>query len=160
MIGGGSGFGLFISKSIVQLHGGTLEVFSAGEGKGCSFCFKIPMTRGEGTEESCRGAVVDAGDGKVDDGHDDHASNRLSPGGLQEEGNHYDVGVGVGVGDDNEIAMPSPRRHSRGVIDSRSRSPSHAAVAAVTGRSPHLSPRRLSPPPHHCHRSVEVVEVT
>ena len=46
--GGGSGFGLFISKSIVELHGGTLRAYSAGEGKGCSFMYKIPMTRRKG----------------------------------------------------------------------------------------------------------------
>ena len=43
--GGGSGFGLYISKSIVELHGGSMEVFSEGEGKGCSFLYRIPMTR-------------------------------------------------------------------------------------------------------------------
>ena len=43
--GGGSGFGLFISKSIVELHGGTMEVFSQGESKGCSFLYRIPMKR-------------------------------------------------------------------------------------------------------------------
>ena len=50
-IGGGSGFGLFISKSIVQLHGGTLKAHSGGEGKGCSFMFKVPMTRKKGVPE-------------------------------------------------------------------------------------------------------------
>ena len=43
--GGGSGFGLSISKSIVELHGGHMEVFSEGEGKGCSFLYRIPMKR-------------------------------------------------------------------------------------------------------------------
>ena len=43
--GGGSGFGLYISKSIVELHGGSMEVFSEGDGKGCSFLYRIPMTR-------------------------------------------------------------------------------------------------------------------
>ena len=41
----GSGFGLFISKSIVELHGGNIEVFSLGEGKGSTFTFTIPMKR-------------------------------------------------------------------------------------------------------------------
>ena len=42
--GGGSGFGLFISKGIVDLHDGTITVYSAGEGHGCSFILKMPMT--------------------------------------------------------------------------------------------------------------------
>ena len=43
--GGGSGFGLFISKGIVDLHQGSISVFSAGEGQGCSFILSMPMTR-------------------------------------------------------------------------------------------------------------------
>ena len=46
--GGGSGFGLFISKTIVGLHDGKIRAFSAGEGQGSSFMFKIPMRRKEG----------------------------------------------------------------------------------------------------------------
>ena len=42
---GGSGFGLFISKGIVDLHEGSISVFSAGEGHGCSFILSMPMTR-------------------------------------------------------------------------------------------------------------------
>ena len=41
--GGGSGFGLFISKGIVDLHNGTIAVHSEGEGHGCSFILSIPM---------------------------------------------------------------------------------------------------------------------
>ena len=36
---------MFISKSIVDLHGGTISVYSEGEGRGCTFLFKIPMQR-------------------------------------------------------------------------------------------------------------------
>ena len=43
--GGGSGFGLFISKGIVDLHFGQISVFSAGEGHGCSFVLAMPMAR-------------------------------------------------------------------------------------------------------------------
>ena len=43
--GGGSGFGLYISKSIVDLHKGTIAVASKGEGKGCTFTVELPMTR-------------------------------------------------------------------------------------------------------------------
>ena len=42
--GGGSGFGLFISKGIVDLHDGTITVYSEGEGHGCSFILSMPMT--------------------------------------------------------------------------------------------------------------------
>jgi len=43
--GGGSGFGLYISKSIVVLHGGRIHAHSAGEGQGTSFTFTVPMRR-------------------------------------------------------------------------------------------------------------------
>ena len=43
--GGGSGLGLFISKAIVDMHGGRLSVHSEGEGKGSTFRLEIPMTR-------------------------------------------------------------------------------------------------------------------
>ena len=43
--GGGSGFGLFISKGIVDLHKGTIAVQSEGEGHGCSFILMMPMVR-------------------------------------------------------------------------------------------------------------------
>jgi len=45
LIPGGSGFGLFISKGIVDLHNGSISVYSAGEGHGCSFILSMPMTR-------------------------------------------------------------------------------------------------------------------
>jgi signal transduction histidine kinase/CheY-like chemotaxis protein len=41
--GGGSGFGLFITKGIVDLHGGTINVYSAGEDHGCTFTVSIPI---------------------------------------------------------------------------------------------------------------------
>ena len=45
--GGGSGFGLFISKGIVDLHKGTIAVQSKGEGHGCSFILMMPMVRAD-----------------------------------------------------------------------------------------------------------------
>ena len=43
--GGGSGLGLWISKAIVDMHGGCISVHSEGEGKGSTFRLEIPMTR-------------------------------------------------------------------------------------------------------------------
>jgi len=43
--GEGSGFGLYISKSIVDLHKGTIAVASQGEGHGCAFTVELPMAR-------------------------------------------------------------------------------------------------------------------
>ena len=42
--GGGSGIGLWISKKIVDLHGGTVRVHSEGIGHGCIFEIRIPIT--------------------------------------------------------------------------------------------------------------------
>ena len=37
--------GLFICKRVVELHGGTIRVYSAGEGQGSSFIVELPMFR-------------------------------------------------------------------------------------------------------------------
>jgi len=43
--GGGSGLGLYISKRIMDAHGGSIRVFSEGLGKGSSLHISIPMQR-------------------------------------------------------------------------------------------------------------------
>ena len=43
--GGGSGLGLWISKRIVDLHGGSIGVISEGEGQGSIFHFSIPLVQ-------------------------------------------------------------------------------------------------------------------
>ena len=43
--GGGSGLGLFITKGIVDLHGGNILVFSEGEDKGTTFRLELPMRK-------------------------------------------------------------------------------------------------------------------
>ncbi|MCA1819753.1 MAG: PAS domain-containing sensor histidine kinase, partial [Halobacteriales archaeon] len=40
---GGSGLGLYISKGIVESHGGALTVASGGPGQGCAFTFTVPV---------------------------------------------------------------------------------------------------------------------
>ncbi|MFX1257940.1 MAG: sensor histidine kinase, partial [Promethearchaeota archaeon] len=39
----GSGFGLYISKKIVELHGGKIWVESEGRSKGSKFYFSLPI---------------------------------------------------------------------------------------------------------------------
>ena len=41
---GGLGLGLAIVKQIVELHGGSVEVASAGEGQGATFSISIPLS--------------------------------------------------------------------------------------------------------------------
>lgn len=41
----GSGLGLFITKNIIEKHGGTIGVKSEGEGKGSEFWFTIPIIK-------------------------------------------------------------------------------------------------------------------
>jgi CheY-like chemotaxis protein len=42
--GGGSGFGLYITKGIINLHeGASIWADSAGEGEGCAFHIKLPL---------------------------------------------------------------------------------------------------------------------
>ena len=40
---GGLGLGLAITRHIVELHGGTIRAYSAGEGKGASFTVELPL---------------------------------------------------------------------------------------------------------------------
>lgn len=42
--GGGSGFGLLISKEIVDMHQGSITLYSAGEGKGCTMSIQLPLS--------------------------------------------------------------------------------------------------------------------
>lgn len=44
---GGLGLGLAIARQIVELHGGTVEVASRGEGQGATFAIKIPLKEPE-----------------------------------------------------------------------------------------------------------------
>jgi signal transduction histidine kinase len=42
---GGLGIGLALSRGLVALHGGRLDVFSAGLGQGSEFCVVLPLTQ-------------------------------------------------------------------------------------------------------------------
>lgn len=43
VVGEGTGLGLYISKSIIELHGGEVSVASEGLGKGSTFSFSLPV---------------------------------------------------------------------------------------------------------------------
>jgi signal transduction histidine kinase len=64
----GTGLGLSLTKSLVELHGGQIRAESEGEGKGSTFRFTIPGARGEEMLKT---------------------SNERDPGWSYPEGNHF-----------------------------------------------------------------------
>ena len=56
---GGLGIGLALVKGLVEMHGGTVEAASAGQGKGSTFTVSLPVL--EGRAESPPEAAVDDG---------------------------------------------------------------------------------------------------
>lgn len=51
---GGLGLGLAIVRHLVELHGGTIEAFSLGEGQGATFTIKLPILTGRKARNSDR----------------------------------------------------------------------------------------------------------
>ena len=56
--GGGSGFGLMISKKIVDMHGGRVYVNSAGEGCGSTFTIELMMSRNKNPPQVMSGMKI------------------------------------------------------------------------------------------------------
>ena len=54
---GGLGLGLAITKHLVELHGGEMEVCSPGEGLGATFVVRLPVADGAGTASGMKSAV-------------------------------------------------------------------------------------------------------
>ena len=44
---GGLGIGLTLARTLVHLHGGTIEAYSEGHGKGCQFTVRLPLAAPE-----------------------------------------------------------------------------------------------------------------
>lgn len=74
---GGLGIGLTLARTLVHLHGGTIEARSEGRGKGCEFLIRLPLAVAETPQAASPSAAPSRqGNGKlrrvlvVDDNHD------------------------------------------------------------------------------------------
>ena len=121
-----------------------MEVFSAGEGKGCSFCFKIPMTRGSGAEESWRISAYNVVDNKIDENRE-----RRSSKSLINQSPRSRLGSNCGVGEGNDMVLSSPRRVSREVVVGPTKSSPTIAMQPLSPmRTPRSAPRQHPMLPH------------
>ncbi len=50
---GGLGLGLAISKALIEMHGGQIEAFSEGPGKGATFRVRLPLVASPGQADEC-----------------------------------------------------------------------------------------------------------
>jgi two-component system CheB/CheR fusion protein len=55
---GGLGLGLYISKAIVEMHGGSIRAYSAGRGKGATFTIKLPVAKAETIARAAPAAII------------------------------------------------------------------------------------------------------
>jgi PAS domain S-box-containing protein len=56
---GGLGIGLSVCKRLVDMHGGTLEAFSEGEGRGSTFTMSLPLVAGPAVPAPTSAPVVE-----------------------------------------------------------------------------------------------------
>ena len=54
---GGLGIGLSLVKQLVEMHGGTIDAYSDGVGKGATFCVRLPESASETPADQSRVAV-------------------------------------------------------------------------------------------------------
>jgi PAS domain S-box-containing protein len=78
---GGLGLGLALSRHLVELHGGTIAVESAGTGKGAEFRIELPVQRdlGKKTPGASRLVAQPSGDGEHETGGGDATDVRAQP---------------------------------------------------------------------------------
>jgi PAS domain S-box-containing protein len=60
---GGLGLGLYITRDLTELHGGTVRAWSAGEGKGATFTVELPLVRASRRDAGYGGSAADAAAG-------------------------------------------------------------------------------------------------
>ena len=56
---GGLGIGLTLARSIVELHGGSIEVSSEGQGKGSQFTVRLPLLSVDGAQQPSNPAAIE-----------------------------------------------------------------------------------------------------
>ncbi|KAJ1434355.1 hypothetical protein B484DRAFT_446682 [Ochromonadaceae sp. CCMP2298] len=154
--GGGSGLGLFISKGLVQQHGGQMTVTSPGLGRGASIALEFPLFDTFDAESlSERFGSAFQPDIEQPDIDDSPSFQTLMPGAMEganlsvktRNGTGADVGPGLGglggmgiVRRDGAANVPWPR-----TIPSPLTTITSPTITPVEMETPHLTPPHQTP---------------
>jgi signal transduction histidine kinase/CheY-like chemotaxis protein len=139
--GGGSGLGLYITSSIVQMHGGTIRAYSAGAGSGSTFTVEIDMQLRRSLPSSSLRSKTPF-DITINPGLRSPSSRRQPPPRSYKEDQHPLEDISITTTPNLKaprtqlpVPMPSPQQSATHHPTSRHRSPPRLTLQSVAPRN-------------------------